>query len=543
MFSIAFRPRAILPVITLAVVLVLTLHGVNVRAQEPGRIAPLLAAGGDEVVPDQYIVVYKTGFGVGTDNMLRTMVTAQGGQIKFVYQAALNGYSAYLPAKALAAVRADPAVAYVEADRMVRLDPYQVSADAAQAGAPWGLDRIDQRTRPLSTSYTYRDTGANVHVYIIDTGIRSTHVQFGGRASKDFDSIGDGQAGNDCNGHGTHVAGIIGGTTYGVAKNVWLHGVRVLDCTGWSTNSKMIAGMNWVAAHHIKPAVANMSLATSVSDALDTAVNNLVNSGVTVVVAAGNSKVNACNYSPAHIPNVITVGASMSSDARSSFSNWGTCLDIFAPGSAIPSASNSGDSATKTLSGTSMAAPHVAGVAALYMQSHPAASPASVRNAIMKASSANVITSPGTGSPNRLLFSLFGLHLHPPLSWGNIYKSSVNSLNADKWPFSFTSQQAFTLSVTRTSGNVVFSFKIFKGNGQLMASSQGGPNLSVSGSYPAANYYALVEAVSGSGVYNISIVQQPTKTPTPTRTPTATLTMTPTETATVTSTPTTTLSP
>jgi subtilisin family serine protease len=539
MFIRTLKPNVVFSALTLAVVLVLTLNGGNVWAQRPTQIAPLLASDGDEVVPNQYIVVYKRDVvTANAESAIRTTVAAQGGQVKFVYQAALNGYSAYLPAKALAAVRADSAVAYVEADRVIRLDPYPVSTDAVQSGAPWGLDRIDQRNLPLSNAYTYKDTGANVHVYVIDTGIRPTHSEFGGRASRDYDSVGDGGMGNDCNGHGTHVAGIIGGSTYGVAKNVRIHGVRVLDCGGWGTYSRIIAGINWVAANHTRPAVVNMSLGGKISTAADAAINNLINSGVPVVVSAGNSDEDACNYTPAHVSNAITVGASMASDARSSFSNWGTCLDIFAPGSAIISASNSSDSATRTISGTSMAAPHVAGMAALYMQSHPAASPVSVRNAIVKASSANVISSPGTGSPNRLLYSLFGLHLHSSLVWGNTYKGSVNSLNSDKWPFSLTSQQAFTLSVTRTSGNAVLSVKIFKGNGQLMASTQGGPNLSISGSYAAANYYALVEAVSGSGVYNISIVQQPTSTATPTRTPTTTLTMTPTVTSTSTATPT-----
>jgi subtilisin family serine protease len=280
-----------------------------------------------------------------------------------------------------------------------------MTASATQTNPPWGLDRIDERDRPLSGTYTYNWTGSGVRAYIIDTGIRTAHTQFGGRASNVFDAFGGN--GQDCHGHGTHVAGTVGGSTYGVAKSALLRGVRVLDCTGSGSTSGVIAGVDWVRQNHIAPAVANMSLGGGASSSLDTAVNNLSNAGVAIAVAAGNENQNACNVSPARAANAITTGSTTSSDARSSFSNFGTCVDIFAPGSGILSAWFSSNTATATLSGTSMASPHVAGVAALYKQANPSASATTIRNAIVNNASLNKITNVGTGSPNRLLYSLF----------------------------------------------------------------------------------------------------------------------------------------
>jgi subtilisin family serine protease len=296
------------------------------------------------------------------------------------------------------AMSQDYRVLFVEEDGVM-------TADATQTNPPWGLDRIDQRNRPLSGTYTYNWTGSGVRVYVIDTGIRTTHTQFGGRASNVFDAFGGN--GSDCHGHGTHVSGTVGGSTYGVAKSALLRGVRVLDCSGSGPTSGVIAGVNWVTQNHINPAVANMSLGGGVSSALDSAVNSLSNSGVPVAVAAGNSNADACGSSPARAANAITTGSTTTTDARSSFSNFGTCLDIFAPGSGILSAWFSSDTATATLSGTSMASPHVAGVAALYKQANPSASATTVRNAIVNNATTNVVTNAGTGSPNRLLYSLF----------------------------------------------------------------------------------------------------------------------------------------
>ena len=246
-----------------------------------------------------------------------------------------------------------------------------------------------------------------MHAYVIDTGIRRRTRSSAGRATGGgFTAINDGRGTDDCNGHGTHVAGTIGGSTYGVAKGVRLHAVRVLSCSGSGSNSGVIAGVNWVANNRVLPAVANMSLGGGASSALDSAVNGAINRSVTFAVAAGNSNANACNSSPARVPAAITVGSTTSTDARSSFSNFGTCVDIFAPGSGITSAWASSNTATNTISGTSMASPHAAGVAALYLATHTTASPSTVRNAIVNNATLNVLTSLGSGSPNRLLFSL-----------------------------------------------------------------------------------------------------------------------------------------
>jgi len=369
--------------------------------------APVVGASRADAIKGHYIVVLNDRTSSSARAEARRQAVSKGGTITHVYGAALKGFAAALPDRAVQALRHNPNVDYLEVDS-------RVSIDTTQTPATWGLDRIDQRNLPLSNSYTYDVTGSGVTAYVIDTGIRSTHTQFGGRVGPGFTSISDGRGTSDCNGHGTHVAGTVGGSTYGVAKGVSLVPVRVLGCNGSGSNSGVIAGVNWVTANHAARSVANMSLGGSISSSLDTAVSNSIASGVTYAVAAGNSNTNACNSSPARVPAALTVGSTTSTDARSSFSNYGTCVDLFAPGSSITSAWITSDTATNTISGTSMASPHVAGVAVLYLQANPSATPSAVGSAIVTNATANVVTNPGTGSPNRLLHSLFGSTPPPP---------------------------------------------------------------------------------------------------------------------------------
>jgi serine protease len=364
-------------------------------------------------VDGQYIVVLKsTAASLAGESSRAARVPAVAKDIATMHRAnlirsydrVLRGFAVKADDAALARLLADPRIAYVEEDGYI-------SGNPTQTNATWGLDRVDQRALPLSTTYTYDTTAAGVHAYVIDSGLLATHTEFTGRVGNGFDAVGGGT--NDCNGHGTHVAGTLGGTTWGVAKGVTIHPVRVLGCDNAGTWAGFIAGVDWVAANRVLPAVANMSLGGGANAAADTAVANLINAGVTVVVSAGNGGIDACGSSPARAPLAITVGATDANDARSIWaggqsSSWGTCLDIFAPGTAITSAWNTGTEATNTLNGTSMASPHVAGAAALHLASHPGATPAQVTTALINASTPNVVTDARAGSPNRLLFTLGG---------------------------------------------------------------------------------------------------------------------------------------
>ncbi|GAA2141394.1 S8 family peptidase [Glycomyces algeriensis] len=355
-----------------------------------GQIVGEDAAG---AIAGEYLVVLEDGTSVSTavKSIEGEEVVETFGEVDaFLMEASES------EAKELAA---EDGVAFVEQNAVV-------SISATQANATWGLDRIDQRNRPLSGTYTYNYTGRGVHAYIVDTGINATHTEFTGSVGNGYDFVSNDSTPQDGNGHGTHVAGTIGGTIYGVAKDVTLHGVRVLNNSGSGTTAGVVNGINWVAANAIKPAVANMSLGGGYSAALNNAVTAAVNSGVTFVVAAGNENQNACNVSPASAPAAITVGATTSTDARASYSNFGSCLDVFAPGSSITSAWRTSNTSTNTISGTSMASPHVAGAVALYLQANPGASTSAVASWITGNATTGVVTGAGSGSPNRLLYTL-----------------------------------------------------------------------------------------------------------------------------------------
>lgn len=354
---------------------------------------------GAQPIKDRYIVVFKETVR-RPDIEAENIVRAARGELHFTYSAAIKGFAATLPEGAVRALSRNPNVAYVEQDMTVSLS-------GQQSGATWGLDRLDQRSLPLDTKFNYPEGLGAVYAFIIDTGVLATHVEFTGRmnVSAGYTAINDRRGTTDCNGHGTHVAGTVAGTKYGVAKTATVIPIRVLDCRGSGTNSGVIAGVDHVGKSTLRPAVANMSLGGGASTALDSAVAKAVSNGITVVVAAGNSNVDACTVSPARTPSAITVGATTSVDARASYSNFGTCVDVFAPGSSITSAWFKSTTAINTISGTSMASPHVAGVAAQILGRDRSLDPASVAARISADATQGKVTSPGSGSPNLLLYS------------------------------------------------------------------------------------------------------------------------------------------
>ncbi|WP_030917187.1 S8 family peptidase [Streptomyces sp. NRRL B-24720] len=322
-----------------------------------------------------------------------------GGKLKRAYNSAINGFSAnglsQTEAKQLAA---DPAVSKVVQNKKFHMD-------ATQDNPPsWGLDRIDQTETAGDHAYTYPDSaGEGVTAYVIDTGVRVTHKEFEDRASSGFDAVDNDDSADDGNGHGTHVAGTIAGATFGVAKKAKIVAVRVLDDSGSGTTEQVVAGIDWVTAHHEGPSVANMSLGGGADPALDAAVQKAIASGVTFAVAAGNESADAGEGSPARVPEAITVASSTVDDEQSSFSNYGSVVDIYAPGSDITSSWNDSDDATNTISGTSMATPHVVGAAAVYLAGHPDATPAEVATALTDGATSDAISNATEGTPNKLL--------------------------------------------------------------------------------------------------------------------------------------------
>lgn len=363
---------------------------------EAAKHAPAAAGPAGQRIPNRYIVVFREGMW-DAPRLARRLTATHGGELHHTYRHALQGFAATLSAPAVEALRRNPNVAYVEADQVAML------SQTTQTGATWGIDRVDQRFLPLNGTYRHVRDGGGINVYVIDSGIQTTHAEFGGRASVGFDATGGN--GLDCNGHGTHVAGTIGGTTFGVAKAANLIAVRVGQCGNSMFVADIIAGIDWVRGNRQLPAVANLSLEGSPSTAMDDALRSLIASGVTAIVAAGNTSSNACLVSPARVAEAITVGATNASDQQASFSNFGSCLDLYAPGEAITSAGLNGVPAVRN--GTSMAAPHVTGAAVLYLQKYPGSTPAQVQVGILSNSTPGRLSSLGTGSPNRLANSLF----------------------------------------------------------------------------------------------------------------------------------------
>jgi subtilisin family serine protease len=409
-------------------------------------LAQLPSASAD-VKPGRYIV--HTLSVARTDHAVTQVNRSRSTRISARYNRVFHGFAAQLTANQVRTLRADPGVVSVVPDHVIRID-------GSQAEPSWGLDRIDQHARPLSGSYSYQTTGSGVTVFEIDTGIRLTHEEFGGRASSGYDWVDSDTDASDCNGHGTHVAGTIGGRTFGVAKEVNLVALRVLDCDGGGWESDFEAALEYVVQHHSAgPAVVNISAGGLADGAFDDSVNAVVTAGVPVVVAAGNSKQNACNYSPAGATAAITVAASTSTDSRATdYSNYGGCVDVFAPGDDVLSAYGTGDTATDLLSGTSMAAPHVAGAVARYLQAYPKASPSAVHTALVGDSTKNVISSAGTDSPNRLLYVRRGTTA-APRSATTTRSSAKRTLKLTwKAPYGFGSPKVTGYRVTRSGTDI-----------------------------------------------------------------------------------------
>ena len=444
-------------------------------------------------IPGRYIIVFKDAVRDPADLGV-ALAAAHGGQVEHTYTAAIKGFAAKLPDRAITALASNPNVAFIEQDQVVH-------AVETQLNATWGLDRIDQRPLPLNGAYSYTFTGAGVRVYIIDTGIRFDHNEFGGaggRASSGWDFIDNDPDASDCNGHGTHVAGTVGGTTYGVAKAAGLVGVRVLNCSGSGTTSGVIAGVDFVTnqknGNSSVPMVANMSLGGGASSALDQAVRNSVAAGVSYAVAAGNEGTDACTRSPARTAEAMTIGATGQNDSRASFSNWGNCVDWFAPGVGITSAWHTTSTATNTINGTSMASPHTAGAAALYLQNHPNASAQAVRDGLFAMTTKGIVTSALTAN-NHLLYSL------EPSDGSNSPPTSSFTYSCTGLACSFTDQS--------TDDGTIGAWSWDFGDGGTSAEQSPSHTFAVSGSYTVSLTVTDDKSATGTSSQSVTVSDAP----------------------------------
>lgn len=464
-------------------------------------------------VPNSYIVVLDNSldFQYDPDGTIDGLNKQFPGSIKQIYKDALSGYSVTMPPGLARQLSDDPRVKYVEEDS-------EVEMQGTESNATWGLGRIDQRNflYPLDTDYNYTATGAGVNVYVIDTGVTTTHPDFNGRVVNAFDVYHDAGDMTQCNGHGTHVAGTIGSTTYGVAKSTMIYSVKVYPCdmSRIGSMSDILSGVDWVTRHAVHPAVANMSLGGSSSQTLDDAVQSSIATGITYVLAAGNYSDDACKYSPADVANAITVGSTDQRDYRDSISNFGSCVDVFAPGVQITSTWNQTDTTTFVMSGTSTAAPHVAGIAALYLEQHPAASPAEVQSAVVANATTGIVGNAGSRSPNLLSYSLFGAMPPPPPPPpppttgcdGSLYNGSLTGAGAADY---LSSSNGFVGNGGRYKGDVTipagasFMLTLEKKGGNKWSAVASSATGSILYKGKSGTYRWKVADVSGSGAYSL----------------------------------------